>query len=142
MPPYETQPSPFVALGAMPMRTLQNAYAAAIRRRAATIGTLDLLVQVAVYAKRTPPWLLAGSRAGLMRMAADPHRIPTGRALVEQAPGPVSEFDPEVRSTLREVEWCAHRTAGRLSPVERPMETSGTGDRGGPLVLKPCWPAR
>jgi hypothetical protein len=134
MPPYE-KPPPFVALGAMSMHVLQTTYAAAIRRRAATVGTLDVLVRVALYEKRTPPWLLAeGSRANLMRMAHDPDRIPVRRTDGDVVPGPVSEFDPEVRAILREVEWRVRRMPDRFSPVDssdvdtwdkRPQWTAG-----------------
>ncbi len=119
MPLHETQPPPFVALGAMPMRALQCAYAAAVRRRAGSVGTLDVLVQVAVYEKRTPPWLLAGSRGSLMRMAAEPHRFSARQTVGELVSGSVSEFDPEVQAILRGIEWPVRRMAGRWSPVKR-----------------------
>ncbi|WP_192580685.1 Clp protease N-terminal domain-containing protein [Micromonospora sp. AMSO1212t] len=113
MPPQEVQP-PFVALGAMPMRVLLQAYSAAVRRGASSVGTLDLLCRVALYAKSVPPWLLAGSNgANLTRMVADPRRIPARRTVRELVSEPVSEFDQEVRATLREVEWRIHRQPDR-----------------------------
>jgi hypothetical protein len=118
MPADERHSTEFVALGAMPMRVLQNAYTAAIQRRAATVGTIDVLVQAAIYEKRTPPWLLAGPRAHLMRMVAEPHRMPAKRSRGELASGPVSDLDPEVLATFREIEWRVRRMAGRLSPVK------------------------
>lgn len=60
-------PPPFVALGAMSMRVLQNAYVAATLRQADSVTTLDVLVQPAVFEKWTPPWLLAGSHPQLRR---------------------------------------------------------------------------
>jgi hypothetical protein len=107
-------PPPFVELGEMPMRALRYAYAAAVRHRAGSIGTLDVLAQVAVYEKWTPAWLLAGSRNGLMRMAGDP-RGNWARRTSEYVSWSATEFDPEVQATLREVEWIVRRTASRLT---------------------------
>lgn len=111
MPPHETQP-PFVALGEMPMRALRYAYAAAVRHGARSVGTLDVLAQVAVYEKWAPAWLLAGSRNGLMRMADEP-RGNWARRTSEFVSWSATEFDPEVQATLREVEWYIRRTADR-----------------------------
>ncbi|MGS2616926.1 Clp protease N-terminal domain-containing protein [Micromonospora sp. LZ34] len=109
----EAQP-PFVALGAMPMRVLLQAYSAAVRRGASSVGTVDLLCRVALYPKSVPPWLLAGaSGANLMRMVVDPRRIPAGRAVGELVSEAVSEYDQEVRAVLREVEWRIHRQPDR-----------------------------
>jgi hypothetical protein len=118
MPPHETQP-PFVTLGALPMRVLRNAYEAAAQRRAGSVGTLDVLVQVAVYERRIPPWLLAGSSGGLRRMAAEPRRISARRTVGELVSGSVTKFDPEVQAILREVEWRTRRMASRWSPAKR-----------------------
>ncbi|MFF4877646.1 Clp protease N-terminal domain-containing protein [Micromonospora sp. NPDC000668] len=113
MLPHEAQ-RPFIALGAMPMRVLLQAYSAAVRRGASSVGTLDLLCRVALYAKSVPPWLLAGSNgANLMRMVADPRRIPAGRTVSELLSESVSEFDQEVQAILREVEWRINRRPDR-----------------------------
>ncbi|MET8310091.1 hypothetical protein [Micromonospora sp. NPDC005173] len=113
MPPHEAQ-RPFIALGAMSMRVLLQAYSAAARRGASSVGTLDLLCRVALYAKSVPPWLLAGSNgANLMRMVADPRRIPAGRTVSELLSESVSEFDQEVQAILREVEWRINRRPDR-----------------------------
>ncbi|SIN30724.1 Clp protease N-terminal domain-containing protein [Micromonospora cremea] len=132
MPPHEAQRA-FVALGAMPMRVLLQAYSAAVRRGASSVGTLDMLCRVALYPKSVPPWLLAGSSgANLKRMVADPHRIPAGRTVSELVSESVSEFDQEVQAILREVEWRIHRQPDRRlrkSDVQgtrpRPPWTSG-----------------
>lgn len=116
MSPHETQP--FVALGAMPMTVLRLAYMEAVRRRADSVGTLDVLAHLAMYEKRNPEWLLADSRAGLAQLVAEPHRMPARPAAGELVPGPVPEFDPEVRAVLREVEWQVRRMAGRLLMVK------------------------
>jgi len=116
---------PFVALGAMPMRVLRNAYAAAPRRPASSVGTLDVLAQVAVYEKQLPPWLLAGPGGGLRRMAVEPGRIPGGRSAGEISPGPDTDVEPEVRSVLRETEWRARRLPGTPPDAPPPGWTSG-----------------
>ncbi|MFC3505496.1 Clp protease N-terminal domain-containing protein [Micromonospora krabiensis] len=115
---------PFVALGARPMRVLRDAYAAALRREAASVGTLDVLCQVALRRGAVPPWLIAGaSGADLTRMGVSPRRIPAARSVGELVPGPAGVFDPEARAVLREVEWQVHRRASRKGP------TAGTRDR-------------
>ncbi|MEU9740632.1 Clp protease N-terminal domain-containing protein [Micromonospora chersina] len=127
MLPHEEQ-RPFVALGARPTRVLVQAYSAAVRRGANSVGTLDLLCQVAVYLRAVPPWLLAGANgANLTRMATDPRRIPTARAVSELVSGPASEFDDEVQAILREVEWRVRRRPGRRpgKQVTRPTWTNG-----------------
>ncbi|MFG3298854.1 Clp protease N-terminal domain-containing protein [Micromonospora chersina] len=127
MLPHEEQ-RPFVALGAMPMRVLLQAYSAAVRHGSNSVGTLDLLCRVALYPRSVPPWLLAGANgANLMRMAADPRRIPSGRAVSELVSGPASEFDDEVQAVLREVEWRFRRQPGRRlgRQTTHPAWTSG-----------------
>ncbi|MGK5740196.1 Clp protease N-terminal domain-containing protein [Micromonospora sp. URMC 103] len=109
--PHETEP--FVALGAPPMMLLQMAYEAAVRRRADSVGTLDVLAHLATGDKPRPQWLFADSRAGLARMVAEPHRMPTRRAAGELRPGPGTDLDSEVQAVAREVEWRARRMAGR-----------------------------
>ncbi|MGW4295591.1 Clp protease N-terminal domain-containing protein [Micromonospora chersina] len=127
MLPHEEQ-RPFVALGAMPMRVLLRAYSGAVQRGADSVGTLDVLCRVAPYPRSVPPWLLAGANgANLMRMAADPRRIPAGRAVGELVSGPASEFDDEVQAILREVEWRFRRQPGRRPGQQsvHPRWTSG-----------------
>lgn len=114
--PHETQP--FVALGAMPMAVLRSAYMEAVRRRADSVSTLDVLAHLAVYEKPNPRSLLADSRAALVRLAAEPHRMPARPAAGELMPSPVLECDPEVRAVLREVEWQVRRMAGRPMMVK------------------------
>lgn len=104
---------PFVALGAPPMMVLRMAYEAAVRRRADSVSTLDVLAHLAIGERPGPQWLFADSRAGLARMVAEPRRMPTRRTAGELTPGPVTDFDAEVRAVLHEVEWRARRMAGR-----------------------------
>lgn len=114
---------PFVALGAMPMRVLRTAYAEAAKRGADRVGTLDVLVQAAVYEKWLPPWLLAGPGGGLRRMAVETWRI---RA-AEPPPGPATDAGPEVRAVLRETEWTARRSPGMPPDASRPAWTDAVG---------------
>ncbi|MFI7604527.1 Clp protease N-terminal domain-containing protein [Micromonospora sp. NPDC049366] len=110
---HDGQP-PFVALGARPMRVLRDAYEAALRRAAPSVGTLDVLCQMALRREAVPPWLIAGaSGADLTRMGVSPRRIPAARSVGELVRGPVGVFDPEARAVLREVEWRVHRRPRR-----------------------------
>ncbi|MGW9194615.1 Clp protease N-terminal domain-containing protein [Micromonospora chersina] len=106
------------------MRVLLQAYAAAARRGASSVGTLDLLCRVALHPRALPPWLLAGANgANLMRMATDPRRIPPRRAVGELVSGSVSEVDDEVRAILREVEWRSRRL-GKQATHPHPLWTN------------------
>ncbi|MEU1967537.1 Clp protease N-terminal domain-containing protein [Micromonospora sediminicola] len=131
MPPYEGQ-RPFVAFGDRPMTVMRQAYAVAVRNGSSSVGTLDLLCRVAPYQRSVPPWLFAGANgANLMRIVADPRRLPAGRSVGELVTQPVGEFDAEVRAALREVEWSVHRRPDRRgradppAPQDRPTWTNG-----------------
>jgi hypothetical protein len=116
MPPREAPP-PIVTFGARSMAALDWAYAAAVRRRAGGVSTLDVLTRVALHEKSTPPWLFEGARQRLLRIAARPHEFPSERTVGELVAAPATGFDAEVRATLREVEWRVRRRAGRWGYV-------------------------
>ncbi|MFC7549699.1 Clp protease N-terminal domain-containing protein [Plantactinospora sp. GCM10030261] len=107
---------PFVALGAISISVLREAYAAAARRGADSVGTLDMLCHLPQRHRSIPPWLVVGANAAnLMRMAVDPRRIPTKRSVGELMSGPPTEFDSDVQETLREVEWRYRRSRSSRS---------------------------
>ncbi|GIM96603.1 Clp protease N-terminal domain-containing protein [Paractinoplanes toevensis] len=114
--PTDGMRPPFVAFGDVLVQALKRAYVEAVRHRAAAVGTLDLLVHVVMFERRTPPWLLAGARPRLIPLAAHLDRI--SALQTEGDAAPLSEFDPELRAVLREVEWRVRRSAGHFWSVK------------------------
>lgn len=110
MVPHDAKP--FVALGVLPLMVLEQAYEAAVRRRADSVGTIDVLAHLAISDRPGAQGLLADSRAGLARMVANPHTMPTWRSPGELGPQPETDFDFEAQAVLREVEWRVRRMAG------------------------------
>lgn len=118
----------WAGLGEGPAEALAGAFTAAVRRRSRTVGTVDLLAQIALRGRQVRSVPLHRRRETLIRIAAGqatPSQDQPGE-LRDSGPGPDSA---EVRAALREARWRAGRlAAGRFTPIS-PADVREWGDQ-------------